>query len=168
MRKLLLIFLVAFIFVGCAPQSVKKALDLADGAVAYAAETNTQVELNKPLEDARKLLVPVVMNVGKPNTPQLYNPGVSVDILAEQAKMEQRLRNMIQGGLSDLAGQIPLIGEKLKEGMKPPEDDPFDMKKILATIMAVIAGYGGSKVAVGATKKVMHKGTSNGEGAGVS
>lgn len=168
MRKLLLIFLVAFVFVGCAPQSVRKALDLADGAVAYAAEVNTQPELEKPLDDAQKLLVPVKMNVGSPSVPQIYNPGASVDLLAKQAEMEQRLINVVQGAVAGLAEKIPVIGDKIADSMRPPTDDPFDMKKILATIMAVIAGYGGSKVAVGATKKVMHKGTSNGEGSGVS
>jgi len=168
MRRMLLILVVAVLFIGCAPQSVKKALDLAEGAIAYADEVNTQPELEKPLGDAQKLLVPVKMNVGAPKVPQAYDPGASVDVLAKQAEMEQRLINVIQGSVAKLTEKIPVIGDKIAEGIKPTETDPFDMKKILATIMAVVAGYGGSKAAVGATKKVLHKETSDGEGNGVS
>ena len=165
---MLFVLLVAILFVGCAPQSVKKALSLAEGAVVYSAEINTQPELEKPLADAQKLLAPVKMNVGSPRVPTLYDPGASVDIIAKQAEMEQRLINVVQGAVASLAEKIPVIGDKIAEGIKPPESDPFDMKKILAMIMAVVAGYGGSKATAAATKKVLNKGTSNGERNGMS
>ncbi len=158
MKKVFILLIVCVFFIGCAPQSVKKALDLADKAVLYAAAKNSQPELKKPLDDAVKLLEPVKMNVGYPDMPQVYDPGVSIDLLAEQAKMEQRIQNFIQGAFAKLTEKIPIIGEKIAEGIKPPKQDPFDFKKILAMITAVIAGYGGSKVTVAATKKVLNKG----------
>jgi len=157
MTIILVLIVSCIVGVGCAPQSVKQSLDMGRSAIVYAKVNNTQPELEKPLDDADILLEPVALNIGKPNTPQIYTPDINAQIIASQAELEQRFRNMIQGFMADLTAQIPVIGNKIAEGIKPPEDEPFDIMNLLAMLSAVIAGIGGSKASGALAKKVVKK-----------
>jgi hypothetical protein len=111
----------------------------------------------KALSDAGKLLVPVKLALGAPRGIVAYDPSIDqAAVLAGQAEMEQRLRNLIHDKLVNLGEKV--LPAQLKRLLPDPKaEKPDDMAAIIKMAIAAFIGsggmYGGAKTIARVSKR---------------